>query len=387
MAGPLTARGHGGGAEQRLVGRVSRSNVAAVGRQDCVRIVSAGQVPPLDLVGYLAVLQEGPSVGDLHDSWIESCGPLDFLRDGDVALVEPHTGFVRSLYQQGSAHNALFATERCSNRCVMCSQPPRESNDAEAEQELLRIIDLIPDNPTHLGITGGEPTLLGQGLVAVLARLAARLPRTTVTMLSNGRLYCYEDVVARLASVKHTRFLTSIPLHGADSASHDLVAQASGAFDQTISGLYNAARAGLEVEVRVVLHRLSTGHLLPLCDFVYRNLPFVQQVVFMGLEHMGLARTNEALLKVDPVDYMEELERAVRYLDLRRVPVSLYNLPLCSLPRSLWSFSRQSISEHKNVFLEPCSHCDVRDHCAGFFNSDGSAFRGAVSPIQGTRSS
>jgi len=49
--------------------------------------------------------------------------------------------------------------------------------------------------------------------------------------------------------------------------------------------------------------------------------------------------------------------------------VSIYNLQLCLLPKSLWSFARRSISDYKNEYVEVCEGCSVRDHCAGMFTS------------------
>jgi His-Xaa-Ser system radical SAM maturase HxsC len=169
--------------------------------------------------------------------------------------------------------------------------------------------------------------------------------------------------------VKHPSFVTSIPLFSDNAADHDYVVQVAGAFDQTLQGLYNAAKHGLGVELRVVLHRLTVPGLGRLADFIYRNLPFVQHVALMGLEDIGLARANRDLVCIDPVDYADELASAVRQLHFRRIPVSVYNLPLCVLPRELWSFACQSISDHKNEFLEACMPCTVRSHCAGFFHS------------------
>jgi His-Xaa-Ser system radical SAM maturase HxsC len=263
----------------------------------------------------------------------------------------------------------------------MCSQPPREVQDSHAAAELVSIIKLIPDQPEHLGITGGEPTLLGDGLASVLAALAQRLPTTAVTMLSNARTYSDESFVQTLAAVRHPSFVTSVPLYGDTAPAHDFAVQVKGAFDQTVAGLYNAARNGLAAELRVVLHKQTIPVLCGIVEFVYRNLPFIQHIALMGLEEMGYARANERLLWVNPTDYRNELEAAVRFCWYRRIPVSIYNLPLCLLPRALWSFARQSISDYKNVFLDECAECVVQQECAGFFRSSEPRYRGALRPI------
>lgn len=232
-----------------------------------------------------------------------------------------------------------------------------------------------------MGITGGEPTLLKDGLVSILARLKARLPNTAVHMLTNGRLYGYEDFVAKLASVEHPRFISAIPLYSDVAVEHDYVVQAKGAFDETVIGLYNAAKYGLRVEIRVVLHKQTLPRLKKLAEFIYRNLPFVNHIALMGLENMGYVKTNWSLLWVDPADYSDTLEDAVRYLFYRRMNVSIYNLQLCVLPRPLWMFARQSISDYKNIYLDECQRCEVRTQCGGLFKSSETRHSRAIKAI------
>lgn len=125
----------------------------------------------------------------------------------------------------------------------------------------------------------------------------------------------------------------------------------------------------------MVLHALTVPRLRQLSAFIYRRLPFVDHVALMGLEPMGFAKGNRERLWIDPADYVDALSDAVAFLANRSVDVSLYNLPLCVLPRHLWPFARQSISEWKNNFPQTCSPCVVKAHCAGFFASAGPAWR------------
>ena len=166
-------------------------------------------------------------------------------------------------------------------------------------------------------------------------------------MLTNGRLYAYQSCVDALADVEHPNFLSAIPLYSDVASEHDYVVQARGAFDQTVQGLLNAQRAGLSVEIRVVLHAQTVGRLLALADFIYRNLPFASHIALMGLENMGYVKKNWDRLWIDPLDYADSLEKAVRYFAYRHMPVSVYNLPLCVVPKAIWPYARQSISDYK----------------------------------------
>jgi hypothetical protein len=56
----------------------------------------------------------------------------------------------------------------------------------------------------------------------------------------------------------------------------------------------------------------------------------------MGLEDTGFALANQGLLWIDPVDYATDLASGVQTLTAAGVNVSVYNLPLCVLDRSVW---------------------------------------------------
>jgi hypothetical protein len=63
-----------------------------------------------------------------------------------------------------------------------------------------------------------------------------------------------------------------------------------------VEGLYNLAKAKHSIEIRYVLNLATAPRIKPFVEFVYRNLPFVSHVAFMGLEPMGCAKRNRDLL-------------------------------------------------------------------------------------------
>ena len=85
-------------------------------------------------------------------------------------------------------------------------------------------------------------------------------------------------------------------------------------------------------------------------------------VVFTTISHLGKLWT-------DPYDYGDDLARAVEFLAIRGMNVSVYNHQLCVIPRSIWKFTRQSISDWKNIYFDECATCRVRGHCGGLFAS------------------
>lgn len=357
----------------QLLARATRHDLDPALRADSFRIVDSGAEIPEDATGYAALL-----VADTHTlneltgikyRLVHGYGDLSGVDEGDVLSLQPSTGEILTLYRPSSSFNGIFATGQCNSNCIMCPQPPSQQNDLDRLPELLRLVDLIPNQPSFICISGGEPLLLKNGIVTLLSHLCVRLSTTSVHMLTNGRLLAYEDLTRAIGDVHHPDLRLGIPLYASTADQHDYIVQAKGAFDQTLAGLYNCARHGIPVEIRVVLHKQTIPLLQPLMEFIYRNLPFVEHVALMGLEHMGYVKKNWEMLWIDPFDYQDELERALHFLHMRRIPASVYNLPLCVLPRPIWSFARQSISDFKNIYLNECATCTVREQCSGLFAS------------------
>jgi His-Xaa-Ser system radical SAM maturase HxsC len=295
---------------------------------------------------------------------------LHYVGAGDVVRIDPQRRTLSALYRRRSRSNSLLVTEQCDNFCLMCSQPPKDIDDSWLLRELVtEVVPLISPETQDVGITGGEPALLGAGLVALLVAMKECLPRTAVHVLSNGRRFSDADFARAIADVGHPDLMLGVPLYSDLPEEHDYVVQARGAFDETVRGVINLKRNGVRVELRFVVHAETYKRLPNFAEFVARNLVFVDHVAIMGLEPTGFAKTNLDALWVDPLDYQAEVTAAVHSLARARLNVSIYNLPLCLLPPGLHQFARKSISDWKNVYFNECGSCARRDDCAGFFAS------------------
>jgi His-Xaa-Ser system radical SAM maturase HxsC len=265
----------------------------------------------------------------------------------------------------------------------MCSQPPRVNDDRDYLFEInKRIIPQIPKNCFVLGITGGEPTLLGEKFFELLHCLNINLPDTEIHILSNGRKFAWIDFVKNFSTLDTQKFMIGVPLYSDYAPMHDYIVQAKYAYNQTIIGLHNLARYNIRIELRIVLHKLSAPRLRQLSEFIYRNLPFVEHVAFMGLENTGYTPHNFEKLWIDPIEYMNDLEQSVQYLDGLGINVSLYNMQLCILPDGLREYACKAISDWKNSYFDECKECSIKSECGGFFIFNKNAKSKFIKPIK-----
>jgi His-Xaa-Ser system radical SAM maturase HxsC len=306
---------------------------------------------------------------------------FNYLSDGDIIRFYPQSGRFRTLYRRVSKHNSFLVTDRCNHYCLMCSQPPKDIDDRWILDELKLALPLVAKDTASVCFTGGEPLSDCREFIEVLALCRDELPDTAIHVLSNGRAFVRDEVVAAWAALRHPNLTVGIPIYSAVDHVHDYVVQAHGAFDETVLGILKLKDSGQRIEVRVVLHAITAPRIVETCRWLARNLPFVNHVALMGLENTGFAIANAETLWIDPLDYLSELAESVNILASARVNVSVYNLQRCVLDRSVWRYAVQSISDWKNGYIEECDRCIEKDRCSGFFTSGRPRRSRGISPI------
>jgi His-Xaa-Ser system radical SAM maturase HxsC len=317
----------------------------------------------------VCVIGGDDSLGDGFAKKIRLPISFTYLEAGDIIGLHPDSRRFRTVYRRSSRHNSFLVTERCNHYCLMCSQPPKNIDDGWILDEIAAALPLIHTTTGSIGFTGGEPLLEWRRFLPLLSSTKTLLPDTEIHVLTNGRGFALPEVTSAWAAMEHPRLCVGIPIYSAVDHIHDYVVQAHDAFDETVLGILRLKDKGQRVEIRVVLHRLTTPRLIETCSWIARNLPFVDHVALMGVENTGFALANQDLLWVDPLDYRDDLTQGVDILSAAGVNVSIYNLPLCLLDRKAWPFAVQSISDWKNAYLPVCDSCAVRNQCAGFFST------------------
>lgn len=360
----------GGSDKTRVVLKLSEdADLPLALRSQRAYLVRSNPVPE-GFASYV-ILPGGPKLDSFSEATpiVQVTEEFQYLHSGDIVRIDFRERSIRVLFRANSRQNFFLVTEQCNSYCLMCSQPPKQIDDSWILDEIRQVIPLVSPDTQEIGFTGGEPFLFGDRFLDLLRLAKNLLPRTAVHILSNGRLFSDRQFSKRYASIQHPDMMIGIPVYSDDATIHDYVVQARGAFDETIRGILNLKEFGQRVEIRVVLHRQTVDRLPQLAEFISRNLLFVDQVALMGLEITGFTRANLDQVWIDPMDYAEQLRKAVRIFEAYRIPVSIYNHQLCTVDKSLWQYCRKSISDWKNEYLDVCNACSVKSECGGFFSS------------------
>lgn len=292
---------------------------------------------------------------------------LEHVHQYDVIALSPERGELLVLFRNSDVHHAVQLTNRCNSNCLMCSQPPTKHNDDWLVDEACQIAAHIEGSPCSIGLTGGEPLLLGNKLRHVIDVFSLRHPNAAIDVLTNGRLLSNQELSASILEKISGKVSWLVPLYGHADFLHDFIVQSPGAFEETIEGLLTLQAYGQPIQLRIVLIEPVLQHLSELCGFIGRNLPFVREVALMGCEPIGFALANRSVCEVDLSEWHEQLQEAVITLKRSQIPVVLMNAPFCALPQDLWSLASNSISDWKRAFPKECQECALKDNCSGLF--------------------
>jgi His-Xaa-Ser system radical SAM maturase HxsC len=328
--------------------------------------------------GYAGLINTVPHTSSILPPQL-TVGSIAEFQEGDVVLFEDNKAHF--LWETNNQNNGLLLTEACNCRCLMCPQPPK-TYDKKQPLMARRVLALSPEGfEGEICLTGGEPTLCGDALFELLTGCHRRHPKAGIIMLTNGKRFSDFSFAKRFAALGVPLTL-AVSLHADVDTLHDRIVNTNGSFQMTQQGLYNLAKLGQRIEIRVVVSRLNSDRLPQISRHIYRNYPFASHIAFMGLEVTGHAVQNYDTVWVDPLDYGSILGDALHELHRAGMCVSAYNHPLCLLPRSAWWFARKSISDWKNAYSPVCDQCKVREKCCGVFTTSGNHLSSGIRPVK-----
>lgn len=361
--------------EDDIVGRITFGKRNLFGRSNDILVCKDSDKPAF---GYLATITEKTTFSTKDKPYCV-VNSVESFNDGDVVVINKK-GEIIFVYEINSNHNALMATERCNHRCIMCPQPPI-LQEKDKTPFNLQLISLFDKNTQEIGITGGEPTLVGDNLFTLINHIKKELPQTAISILSNGVKFADKEYAMKLAKCRHHDLQIDIPLFSDIAEEHNRIVGAK-TFYKTVQGLYNLALFRQRIGLRIVVHKQTYKRLTQFADFIYHNFPFVAQVAFMQMETTGLAKENFEELWIDPYDYNHELREAVLLLADRGMKPYIYNAQLCVLPEDIRCYAQQSISDWKDIYIEECDGCMLKGQCAGFFESNRQAHSSHIKKVE-----
>lgn len=278
---------------------------------------------------------------------------------------------IRVLYRDDSEDNAIVVTNQCNSNCIMCpdSDVVRNTKENPDIKKLLEQVKCIPDDTSHITITGGEPGLLRENLLKLLEECKIDLPNTEFLLLTNGRIFADKNFTEKIKKVIPENIRVAIPIYADNEKLHDGITRAKGSFKQAVLGIKRLIENNIDVEIRIVVLKKNYQYLEDIAKFIVQEFPEAKIVNIMALEMTGNAYKNREQVWINFKDVKEYLYKACITIIKAGIIVNLYNFPLCNLDERLYSIAHKSITDYKIRYKEQCEECLAKENCGGFFNS------------------
>lgn len=289
--------------------------------------------------------------------------PILDLSPYEIWIVFPKSKKITRFFRSGSNSNTILLTEQCDQRCIMCSQPPK--NYDYTHFELYKEAIALIEGPSVIGISGGEPTLFKTDLLDFISDIVKLKPDIKFHVLTNGQHFSDEDIST--LKVLRKSIIWAVPIYSSDASEHDKIVGKKGAFDELLKGLNVLAKSSSKVELRTVVLRENIFGISLLANFIGINLPWVQSWSIMQLEKKGYAVFEWEKKFYDTSDDFKILSRAIEISQARGFAVDLYNFPLCTVPSQFRKYCRKSISDWKSKYIKACMPCADKKLCSGMF--------------------
>jgi len=294
---------------------------------------------------------------------IQLAHPITDLSPYEIWLVFAETKRVLRFFRSESNSNTILLTERCDQKCLMCSQPPRNLDYAHFEL-YKQAIALIPDECV-IGISGGEPTLFKRELFEFFDQVISNNKKIKFHVLTNGQHFVSSDIKFLIKFNKSV--IWAVPIYSNEEKNHDQIVGKIGAYVKLLEGLSILAKSSSQVELRTVILRENIFNLSLLANFIGTNLPWVRSWSIMQLEKKGYARLDWQNKFYDTSSDFSMVERALEICRIKKIHTDLFNFPRCTTPVIHRNLCRKSISDWKQKYLENCDNCNEKNLCCGFF--------------------
>ena len=285
------------------------------------------------------------------------------IEEGEIWLIFPAENKAKRFFRPSSNSNTLLFTERCDQKCIMCSQPPKNKDYLYWDLYFSALKEL--PNKTFFGISGGEPLLEKEQLFELLRKVISIRPDLKFHILTNAQHFSSDDI-SELTSL-NKNILWGIPLYSTNDAIHDKIVGKKGAFENLLGSMTVLYQSGAQIELRTVLLQQNVGYLSHIVNFIADKMPWISYWALMQLEPIGFARIEFLEKFYDHSQNFELVKLALDSAKIRGVTTKLYNFPSCTVNKPYRELSNKSISDWKNKFLDICSGCKEKQHCSGFF--------------------
>ena len=309
-----------------------------------------------------------------------------FGKNQRTCYVQDVNSQLESLYknlQKDEGHRLFYKIGHlCNSKCLYCVA-------GEAIDQFIDLKDLKKELESKaadydsITFTGGEPTLHPKfyELMTIAFYLGYKIEvQTNIRLFSSKR---FTDKLRKF-NIK-----VNVCINSSRQDVFDLIADAKGAFKQTVQGVRNVINAGIEIETKIVIVNYNFDHLREIVKFV-QSLS-IDSVMLVFPTPMGFAMKNFQQINPRYSDALPFVHEALEWGINNNMRMKTENIPGCLLnekyhkynseyhsrqntldgiylnvPKGLYNCKTERVEEQKQS-VSGCKDCPYSYRCEGVY--------------------
>jgi len=264
----------------------------------------------------------------------------------------------------------ISLTGLCNNNCIFCLDGDKKGRFHKSENQVKKEIDDgLKEGAARLVLSGGEPTIHPK--IIDFVRYGKEKGYKKIQIISNGRMLAYSSFADSLKKAGLDEVTFS--LHGHTKELHETLTGINGSFNQIITGIKNAQRAGFIVNTDTTITKINYRHLPETISFIHSL--GINEVNLMSIVPFGNAWENRKEVLYKPEEVVPYLHKGIDFCKKKNMVLWFSRFPVEYLEgcekyiESYKKIVEEVLAREEDFFRKPnckgerCGYCGIRDVC------------------------
>jgi MoaA/NifB/PqqE/SkfB family radical SAM enzyme len=256
----------------------------------------------------------------------------------------------------------------CNDNCISCPVSRKGERKNPDYDNIIKDIDKILKYSDHISFNGGEPTLRND--IINILKYTEKKDAKEIFLLTNSKSFYYEKLAKEISLINNLKIITT--LYGGSSKIHDSITRTPNSFKYKIQGLKNLIKYNVNIELRILIHKMNYKHFDDTIEFIinnFKNKDFINIIIMSPkLTNIALKHKNIVSEKISIIGHI--IEEPVKKLLKNAYNVKIFHFPHCILSKDLWELSCGiTADEIEIIFCDKCKDCILKEKCSGIWKS------------------
>jgi sulfatase maturation enzyme AslB (radical SAM superfamily) len=267
----------------------------------------------------------------------------------------------------------------CNQKCLFCNTDKNAENVIlKTEKIINQITKWRKENVLGLIISGKEPTLNPD--LSKIINKARSLGYLHIELQTNAIILKEIKTVKNLA--KNGLNSAFVPIHAHNDTLSTKITGVKGSFNDTIKGIKNLIKGGVEVSINIVVNSMNYKYLKDIVKFIFDSFikgnkySTIKQLFFSYVAPVCLAWKNKEVIPKFSIvkPYFEEaIELCKSYGMSFEIPARC-GVPLCFLGNNMiysaeYKRPLRWHNEHAKSKIKLCEQCLMNNSCSGLWDN------------------